>query len=367
MKIRRTFRKPIDSSGSKTGPKGKGGPSGVERRNPPGLWNGDADRRIGTGPGDREPGKSLPGNPQRNRSGMGKRGTGITADREALLRRPNRLVRHISERLCNLPPGAGVRIAPELSPSVVLLVLGRQCEAADPCLILNKRSQAVRQPGDLCCPGGAIMPRADAALGSLLFLAGSPLRRWLCWPQWRKARPSAARSLARVAATGLREAFEEMRLNPLRLRFLGPLPPERLRLFGREIHPLAVWADRQRRFRTNWEVERVVTVPIRHLLDPGNYACFRVSFARNGQAPREVRDFPCVRYADESGEELLWGATFRIVSTFLQTVFDFQTPEAAALPRISGTLNRGYMTGKGRGEPERAEEGKGRRDQNPPS
>lgn len=265
---------------------------------------------------------------------------------EALLQSSTRLVRHISEKLSGLPPEA-IRISPEMSPSVVLLVLGRQCEEAGPCLILNKRSQIVRQPGDLCCPGGGIMPRADAALGRLLFLPGSPLGRWPGWERWRKTRPAAARTLARMTATGLREAFEEMRLNPLRLRLLGPLPPERLRLFRREIHPLAVWASRQRRFRTNWEVERVVTIPIRHLLNPANYACFRVSFAREGQAAREVRDFPCVRYADADGEELLWGATFRIVSTFLRTAFGFFTPEPAALPRISGRLDRGYMTGNG--------------------
>ena len=278
---------------------------------------------------------------------MEKRETERVEEVEALLDRPERLARHVSERLCALPPGAGVRIAPELSPSVVLLVLGRQCEAAGPCLILNKRSRAVRQPGDLCCPGGGVMPRADAALSRLLFLPGSPLDRWPPWERWRKTRPAAARALARMTATGLREAFEEMRLNPLRLRFLGPLPPERLRLFRREIHPLVVWADRQRRFQTNREVERVVTIPIRHLLDPANYACFRVSFARNGDAAHEVRDFPCVRYADESGEELLWGATFRIVSAFLRTALGFYTPEPASLPRIAGRLNRGYMTGKG--------------------
>jgi hypothetical protein len=277
---------------------------------------------------------------------MGRRETGKIGEVEALLQRPTRLVRHISEKLSAVPPGA-MKIDPELSPSVVLLVLGRQCEAAGPCLILNKRSQTVRQPGDLCCPGGGIMPRADAALARLLFLTGSPLDRWPQWQKWRETRPAEARTLARMTATGLREAFEEMRLNPLRLRLLGPLPPERLRLFRREIHPLAVWAGRQRRFRTNWEVERVVTIPVRHLLDPANYACFRVSFARDGQSPHEVRDFPCVRYADAEGEELLWGATFRIVSAFLRRALGFYTPEPAALPRISGRLDRGYMTGNG--------------------
>lgn len=279
---------------------------------------------------------------------MGKNGKPKRAEIEELLGNPERLKTRIAERLCAAPPGgSGARMDPDLHPSAVLLVLGRQCEKDGPCLILNKRSRAVRQPGDLCCPGGGVMPRADAALSRLLFLPGSPLRRWPCWENWRDRRPSAARTLARMTATGLREAWEEMRLNPLRVSLLGPLPTERLRLFRREIHPLAVWADRQRRFAPNWEVERIVTIPLRHLLDPAHYACFRVAFARGGDAPREVRDFPCVRYIDANGEELLWGATFRIVDAFLRTVFDFHTPAPEALPRIAGRLDRGYMTGGG--------------------
>jgi hypothetical protein len=266
---------------------------------------------------------------------------------EPLLREPERLVRHVAARLRPAPAGGNlVPGASELTPSAVLLVLGEDADGGGPCLILNKRSHRVRQPGDLCCPGGGIIPRVDAALSRFLLLPGSPLRRWPGWEDWRARRPAAARRLALLTATGLREAFEEMRLNPLRVSLLGPLPPERLRLFRREIHPLSVWADRQRRFIPNWEVERVVSIPLRHLLEPGHYACFRVSFARNGGAPHEIRDFPCIRYADDQGEELLWGATYRIVSTFLRTVFDFHTPGPEALPRISGRLDRGYMTGK---------------------
>jgi 8-oxo-dGTP pyrophosphatase MutT (NUDIX family) len=279
---------------------------------------------------------------------MGRDGKGAEPEMEGLLERPDLLIARIAERLGDPSPGeTETGMGADLHPSVVLLVLGRGPDG--PGLVLNKRSRMVPQPGDLCCPGGGMMPRTDAALSRLLFLPGSPLRRWPGWERLRERRPAAARNLARMAAAGLREAFEEMRLNPLRVSLLGPLPPERLRMFRRVIHPLAVWTDGRLRLAPNREVERIVRIPLRHLLDPAHYARFRVSIARNGDAAPEVREFPCVRFADAAGEEILWGATFRIVSAFLREIFEFAPPPPEALPRIDGRLNRDYMTGNGRG------------------
>ena len=38
-------------------------------------------------------------------------------------------------------------------------------------------------------------------------------------------------------AASIRESFEEMGLNPFGVQFLGPLPPQRLVMFHREIFP----------------------------------------------------------------------------------------------------------------------------------
>ena len=50
--------------------------------------------------------------------------------------------------------------------SAVLFLLGRRRsrdygDDTGPFLFLNKRSARVKQPGDLCCPGGSIAPRLD--------------------------------------------------------------------------------------------------------------------------------------------------------------------------------------------------------------
>jgi hypothetical protein len=237
--------------------------------------------------------------------------------------------------------------------SAVLLLVGR-CRSADSrtgevCLILNKRSARVRQPGDLCCPGGSVSPRVDFMAARLLGLPFSPLWRWPGWRSWRRQRPLEARWLALYLATGLREAFEEMRLNPLRLKFLGPLPHHRLVLFRRLIYPLTAWVSGRARFRPNWEVDSIVWIPLRRLLDPAGYVCYRLQMSWGGTtgAGPEERDHPGFQYTTPDGPELLWGATYRIVAMFLETVFAFTPPALESLAVVDGNLGEAYLTGAG--------------------
>lgn len=236
--------------------------------------------------------------------------------------------------------------------STVMLLLGLQVvekgRPAEVCVILNKRSQQVRQPGDLCCPGGTIERKLDPYIARLLELPFSPLSRWPYWSDFHRRQPLEARLLSVLLATGLREGWEEMRLNPLALKFLGPLPSQCLLLFRRVIHPMVAWVSRQRRFAPSWEVERVVSIPLRHLLNPSFYGCYRLhvpprlEWRFNG--PRH--DFPCFLYASEHGTEMLWGVTYRIVTLLMEIAFGFQPPELSALPVIPGHLTDAYVTGK---------------------
>ena len=149
--------------------------------------------------------------------------------------------------------------------SAVLLLMGRKWLgnrfSDDPYLILNKRSQQVRQPGDLCCPGGGIEMPWDLYISRLLRLPALPLWRYRPFE-----RTDAFRTVTLLLATGLRESFEEMGLNPLKVRFLGSLPPQRLIMFNRVIYPIVGWVDRQKKFRLNWEVASITTIPIADLL-----------------------------------------------------------------------------------------------------
>jgi len=236
--------------------------------------------------------------------------------------------------------------------SAVLLLLGRckpaEGRASEACLVLNKRSAAVRQSGDLCCPGGGVAPRFDFGVARMLGLPLGPLGRWPFWRRWRRQKPLEGRWLALYYATALREAFEEMRLNPLRVRFLGPLPQQRLVLFRRLIYPLAAWVPHQQRFKPNREVERILRIPLRRLLSPENYVRYQLTMAvpAGSPGPETVRDVPGFRWRAPHGTELLWGATYRITMSFLKIAFGFAPPEIAHLPRVTGYLNESYLSGE---------------------
>jgi hypothetical protein len=233
---------------------------------------------------------------------------------------------------------------------VLLLLSHKSCNnkgPGQPCLILNKRSLKVRQPGDLCCPGGRVAPLFDPHFARLLSLPFVSLGRWKYWRRWKKNQSPAARLLALFWATGLRESFEEMRLNPFGVRFLGPLPAQPLVMFHRTIYPLVAWIDRQKRFFPNWEVEKVVDIPLQDLLNPAYYAQYRLRLNPRGDAEssNKVQNYPCFRVQLSNDTELLWGATYRIVTIFLDYIFGFKPPDFREIPIIEGSLDQNYLSG----------------------
>lgn len=173
----------------------------------------------------------------------------------------------------------------------------------------------------------------------------SPLSRWPYWNWWRRQRPLEARRLSLLLTAGLREGLEEMRLNPLGVRFLGPLPSQRLQIFQHEIYPMAAWIERPQGFFPNWEVEKIVTVPIRSFLDPAHYAGCRISFSagREKQGARAREVFPCFCLPDAPEKEILWGATYRMVMNFLELVFDFKPPPLDSLPVVRKRIGEEYL------------------------
>jgi hypothetical protein len=261
------------------------------------------------------------------------------------------LIDHVADVLNNksrgLPffPGG---ISESAAASAVLFPLSRRQDgrgpSPEPCIIFNKRSQKVKQPGDLCFPGGRIAPRLDLWISKLLTIPFFPLARWSYWSLWRTRRPRQARRLALLFATSLRESFEEMRLNPLDVNFLGPLPSQSLVMFERVIYPMVAWIPRQRRFFPNWEVEKIVRIPLRNLLNPESYACYRICFQSGKAQTRKggTQDFPCFLHEDHDEREVLWGATYRIVMVFLDLIFGFRPPDTRSLPVFHGSLDEHY-------------------------
>ncbi len=108
---------------------------------------------------------------------------------------------------------------------------------------LPTADQALRyggQPGDLSCGGHAPRGyRRCIPLASLFrrhaVIQGRP--RELS----RLRGPLEYRLICLFLANALRETWEELGLNPMRIRFLGPLPTYSLILFRRTIFPLMAW------------------------------------------------------------------------------------------------------------------------------
>jgi 8-oxo-dGTP pyrophosphatase MutT (NUDIX family) len=255
------------------------------------------------------------------------------------------LCRIISEHIAGQDPPKWSEVdLSVISPSVVLFLIGEDPNGR-PCMILNKRSQWVRQPGDLCFPGGGISPLLDRAIGRCLMLPGSPLRKGSLWKKWRLMPSRELEDLAFFLAAGLREGFEEMGINPFRLEFIGPLPPDHLQVYSRMIYPFAVRLRGQSKFRINWEVEKVIRVPLTSFFNIDNYINFVIP--NSPAVPRVARERQtlCFRIGGHHSEpELLWGITLRIIVAFLEEMLGFIPPKLEKLPMINGRLSRPYLS-----------------------
>jgi hypothetical protein len=203
----------------------------------------------------------------------------------------------------------------------------------------------VAQPGDLCCPGGGVSPGFDAFMAKAMTFPGLPMRQWPYWSELRKDRSAEADVLRYLFFTSLRESFEEMRLNPFRVKFLGPLPTDQLVMFKRMIYPMVGWVSKQKRFTTNWEVEKIVYIPLRKLLDPKNYVRYQLEYQdpNNSQPHQKVYDSQSFLHQTSQEQEVLWGATCRITLNFLNITFDFELPETKTLPILSGVMEDRYI------------------------
>ncbi len=212
---------------------------------------------------------------------------------------------------------------------------------------LIKRSASVAQPGDLSCPGGMLHAFVDPVLSPLIsrgiipVLTGDPLR-------YARLRDRETFKIIRLLlANAVREAWEETGLKPWNIFFLGPLPSYSLILFRRTIFPLVGFAKKDWHFCPSSEVEHIIEIPLKAFLDEGNYGLYNVETASGLKTVRErPREFPCLITRDDRGkEEILWGATFYIIMSFLKIVFDFEIPTMHARRIINRTLGPEYLTG----------------------
>ena len=219
-------------------------------------------------------------------------------------------------------------------------------------LTLIRRSSSVPQGGDLSCPGGMVDPLRDRVTGRLL----SWLFPLFCHPGAnplvRRRGRTFFRNVTFLLANALREAREEVGIHPFRVSLLGTLPCHSLIMFKRTMFPFVGFVRGNPCYRTNWEVDKVVSVPLKNFFSLENYGiCLVESEMKIPSHPsrpeRNSREFPCLIHRDGDGrEEILWGATFFVITSFLKTVFDF---DYACLGRpdrtVKKVLRMEYVTG----------------------
>ncbi len=231
--------------------------------------------------------------------------------------------------------------------SGVILLIHFSENGKAPGFVLTKRSKRVVQPGDLSCPGGHIS-FIDRLHGFFIKKGLSPLVRGMGLEAWRESRVGGEKRIAAdYLACALRETAEETGLPMRRIDYLGSLPPYGLMSFRRVIFPSVGAISGDLKERLNWEVERIVSVKIDEMLDPENYFWidFDVPEDLKKASNREKWKFPALLIDDAEGREILWGATFYIILSFMWIVFNFSIPEIPQDKVIKKEIPENYFTG----------------------
>lgn len=111
-------------------------------------------------------------------------------------------------------------------------------------------------------------------------------------------------------STALREAHEELGIPPGAVTVLGELD-QLVTVTHFEVTPVVGVVDTGVAYHPNpAEVERVLQVPMQHLRDPGQW------FAEERRWRGQVYRLRACRY----GDDVIWGATSRILQNFLAVV-----------------------------------------------
>jgi 8-oxo-dGTP pyrophosphatase MutT (NUDIX family) len=212
---------------------------------------------------------------------------------------------------------------------------------------LMKRSSEVVQGGDISCPGGMFHKFADPLFRTFIAAGFPPVIEGKALSYAKQRGKGEFKSVTLFLANAVRESWEELRLSPFNVQYLGPLPCRPLIAFTRIIFPLAGFVKREWKPRTNREVEKILDLPLKDFFDQENYGLYTIETEyKLRDNISGARHFPCfiVRDAYEN-EEILWGATFSIVMSFLKIVFNFELPDLNGNRTLKKVLAPEYLTG----------------------
>ncbi len=146
----------------------------------------------------------------------------------------------------------------------------------------------------------------------------------------------------------LRESWEELRLSPFNVEFLGPLPIYCLQSRRWIIFPLVGRVKHSWRPKLSWEVEKIVSIPLESFFHPENSRSIPWRFPEKLAAHGIPNpwEFPCLVHRENGEEEILWGATFKVIQTFFKIVFDLIFPFPDSRRVIHKPLASNYLSGR---------------------
>ena len=120
-----------------------------------------------------------------------------------------------------------------------------------------------------------------------------------------------------LQVTALREAQEEVGVNPAAMMVLGELTPLYIPPTDYEVHPFVAWHDGPPTFtRQPDEVAEIIEVTLAYLLDPAN----------RREEPWDIRGFQVEVPFYLVGRHKVWGATAMMLSEFLERLRVIEPP-----------------------------------------
>ena len=212
---------------------------------------------------------------------------------------------------------------------------------------LIKRSEKVSQSGDISCPGGMLQPGLDKILSCFLKTGIIPAMRSLTVDHIQKEDKETISLIRLYLSTALREAWEEVGLNPFNTMFLGALPSYSLTILARTIFPVVCLTPKSFTFKLSSEVEKVLEIPLSYFFNGDNYAMLDIKTSLGKDTEPLQYQMPCLVIPDgRKGEDILWGATFNIITNFLRIIFGDNLPSSSSSRTFNKVLTLNYISGK---------------------
>ena len=213
---------------------------------------------------------------------------------------------------------------------------------------LIKRSEKVSQGGDISCPGGMLQPCNDNIFSYFLKAGMLPLMHDKAQRRIQSEDKETTSLIRLFLTTAMREAWEEIGLNPLKVVYLGALPTSSLTLLARTIFHVVCLTTKPFAYRLSSEVEKVLEIPVSFFFNSENYAILDIKTSLSESTEPLPYQLPCLVIPDGRGnDDILWGATFNIIQNFLNIISDGGLPTSYSSRTLNKVLTVKYISHKG--------------------